>query len=222
MRSTPKRLRGFAIVSAIFILVVLASLGAFIVNISTSQQIGSALDVQGVRAYHAARAGIEWGLYQVQASVGYNFGYTSTNPNTRTCPASPTSFLLPAAPTLAGFTVTVVCSAQPDLLSGTITTSAATAAVTGAGTKFTTELSDGQSFCITDGTSIGTVLSITNDTNLTLTANAGLTTTDVPYTRCGPTVYNITAIACNQPSSGACPNTAPGNLYIERRLDVSF
>lgn len=113
-------MRGFAIVSAIFILVVLAALGAFIVNISTNQQIGSALDVQGVRAYQAARAGMEWGLYQVQATPAYNFSYGpgpgvvgTANPNMRTCPASPTSFV-PAATTLAGFTVTVVCSQSVD------------------------------------------------------------------------------------------------------------
>ncbi len=93
-----KRLRGFAIVSAIFILVVLAALGAFIVNISTNQQIGSALDVQGVRAYQAARAGIEWGLHrQLQAS---------------SCVGA-TSFS-PTASTLSAFTVTVACTATPD------------------------------------------------------------------------------------------------------------
>ena len=104
MRSKPKCLRGFTIVSAIFILVVLAALGAFIVNVSSNQQIGSALDVQGVRAYQAARAGIEWGLWQVQSSNGFDY----TNPDTRICPASPSSFN-PAAPTLSAFTVTVTC-----------------------------------------------------------------------------------------------------------------
>jgi len=111
MRSAAKRIRGFAIVSAIFILVVLAALGAFIVNISTTQQIGSALDVQGVRAYQAARAGIEWGLYQVQSSNGFDYA----NPNTRACPATvTTSFsFAPAATTLSGFTVTIICTRTP-------------------------------------------------------------------------------------------------------------
>ncbi|MCX7156856.1 MAG: pilus assembly PilX N-terminal domain-containing protein [Rhodocyclales bacterium] len=180
MRSTTKRLRGFAIVSAIFILVVLAALGAFIMSISTSQQIGSALDVQGVRAYQAARAGLEWGLYKVQESAAaapaapYNFSYGtpagavgSADPNTRVCPgealptvASTRSFV-PAATTLSGFAVTVVC----------------------------TPVSDGSG---------------------------------------GPRIYSITATACSEPITGwtattvACPNTAPGNLYIERRLEVAF
>ncbi|MBI5922164.1 MAG: pilus assembly PilX N-terminal domain-containing protein [Betaproteobacteria bacterium] len=112
---SPRLLRGFSIVSAIFILVALAALGAFIVNISTNQQIGSALDVQGERAFQAARAGVEWGVYKVQATAAYNFGYTSIDPNTRACPTSPTSFTLPAAATtLAGFTVTVICTATTD------------------------------------------------------------------------------------------------------------
>lgn len=94
--------RGFAIVSAIFILVVLAVLGAFMVNVSTNQQIGSALDVQGVRAYQAARAGIEWGLYQ-QIHNG-------------TCTAA-TNLAL-AATTLSTFTVTVTCSSTVDANDG--------------------------------------------------------------------------------------------------------
>jgi len=56
--------RGFAIVSAIFILVVLAALGGFIATVSTTQHVGSALDVTGARAYQAARAGTEWGVAQ--------------------------------------------------------------------------------------------------------------------------------------------------------------
>lgn len=40
-------------------------LGAALVRISTTQHVGAALDLQGVRAYHAARAGLEWGMYHV-------------------------------------------------------------------------------------------------------------------------------------------------------------
>ncbi len=61
---TPRHLRqsGFAAIAAIFVLVVLAALGAFMVTSSNTQQLTSALDVQGSRAYWAARAGLEWGL----------------------------------------------------------------------------------------------------------------------------------------------------------------
>jgi MSHA biogenesis protein MshP len=57
--------RGIAVVSAIFLLVVLGLLGAMIVAISSAQQLGQARDLAGSSAYFAARAGIEWGAYQV-------------------------------------------------------------------------------------------------------------------------------------------------------------
>ncbi|THC46540.1 agglutinin biogenesis protein MshP [Massilia sp. Mn16-1_5] len=58
-----RRTRGVGIVTAIFLLVVLAGLGVALISVFNSQQQGIALDEQGVRAQQAARAGIEWGLY---------------------------------------------------------------------------------------------------------------------------------------------------------------
>ena len=64
-----KRLRpaqhGFAAIAAIFLVVVLAALGGFMLTFSNTQQLTSAQDVQGSRAYWAARAGLEWGVVQV-------------------------------------------------------------------------------------------------------------------------------------------------------------
>ena len=57
--------RGFTIVTAVFLLVVLSLLGVFIVSVTGLQQSSQQLDVLGVRAYQAARAGIEWGAWQV-------------------------------------------------------------------------------------------------------------------------------------------------------------
>lgn len=54
---------GVAIVTAIFLLVVVAGLAVAVVSLSSSQQTASAQDVQAQRAYHAAKAGIEWALY---------------------------------------------------------------------------------------------------------------------------------------------------------------
>jgi MSHA biogenesis protein MshP len=54
--------RGFAAIAAIFLVVGLASLGAFMLTLSNTQQLTSAQDVQGTRAYWAARAGLEWGI----------------------------------------------------------------------------------------------------------------------------------------------------------------
>jgi MSHA biogenesis protein MshP len=91
---------GFSLVSAIFLLVVLAALGAAMVNISTVHQASSALDVQGARAYQAARAGIEWGLYQQ---------LQSQSPAPGDCFGA-ASFGFPDAPTLRPFTVSVSCT----------------------------------------------------------------------------------------------------------------
>ncbi|MFO1321241.1 MAG: hypothetical protein U1F52_16640 [Burkholderiales bacterium] len=67
-RTSPERRphgRGFALPSAIFLLVILAMLGGFIVSVSGQQSSAQALDVAGMRGYEAARAGIEWGMLQV-------------------------------------------------------------------------------------------------------------------------------------------------------------
>jgi len=45
-------------VSALFILVVLAVLGAALANISMRQQLGSAAEIQAARARQGARAGL--------------------------------------------------------------------------------------------------------------------------------------------------------------------
>ncbi len=60
-----RRCAGFAIVSALFIIVALAALGAFIAVVSGGQQIGSVYDLNGARAYYAARSGGEWGAGRV-------------------------------------------------------------------------------------------------------------------------------------------------------------
>mgnify|MGYP001618190468 CR=1 FL=1 len=69
MTTARKRQRGFGIAAAIFILLVLAVLGAFIVTVSTTQHAGAALDVQGTQTYRAARSGIEWGVYHALKPV---------------------------------------------------------------------------------------------------------------------------------------------------------
>jgi MSHA biogenesis protein MshP len=79
-------------VSAIFLLVVLASLGAFMVQFSTVQSTTSAQDVMGVHAYQAARAGIE-------RAVAETAGGVCTSDDLPTLPGE-----------LAAFTVTVTCT----------------------------------------------------------------------------------------------------------------
>ena len=117
LRYRTGRMRGFSLVTAIFLLVVLAALAAVMVNISTFQQTESAMDVQGVRAEQAARAGLEWGL-QRQISAGLSAGAP--------CQVL-TPFNLPAGTTLSAFTVSVQCSTATGpgtLTSWTITATA--------------------------------------------------------------------------------------------------
>ena len=56
--------RGFGVIAAIFVLVILASLAAAIVRFGVVAQSTGAQAVQSARAMQAARAGTEWGLYQ--------------------------------------------------------------------------------------------------------------------------------------------------------------
>lgn len=54
--------RGFSLVAAIFILVVLALLGTFMLTMSVIERSTSSYAVQGARAYQAAWSGVEWGV----------------------------------------------------------------------------------------------------------------------------------------------------------------
>ena len=91
--------RGFGAIAAIVVLVILAVLAAAIVSLATTQQITVAQDVQSARAWQAARAGNEWGLYQALQNHG-------------SCAAARTLDL--RNPT--GFYVTVRCTVYPQAL----------------------------------------------------------------------------------------------------------
>ena len=105
---------GFALPSAIFLLVILAGLAAFMVTFSSTQSITSAQDVQGARAYHAARSGTEWGLYKVLDPTNATVVApgAATWPN---MPACPDATVLP----IEGFNVTVSCSSSDYTEAGT-------------------------------------------------------------------------------------------------------
>jgi len=103
--SFPRRLRrsaGVGIVTAIFLLVVLAGMGVAAVRIFNAQQAGSSLDLDGARAYQASRAGIEWGLFQQLRNNSCTGG-------------NGTTFAMPLDSTLGNFTITVTCTAIPGL-----------------------------------------------------------------------------------------------------------
>ena len=82
---------GFSLITAIFLLVVVAGLVAYMTNIRVVQQTTLVYGVQGARANLAARSGVEWGIFQsiVNGSC-----------------AGSTSF---ADPAFAGFDIEVRC-----------------------------------------------------------------------------------------------------------------
>ena len=101
------RERGFTLVSAVFLTVVLVALGASLVSISAVQQTTSAQQLQAVRANYAARAGLEWAIGKATAP-GVCAGTTT----------------LPAGTLggqLASFAVTVQCTQTSHDIDGTAT-----------------------------------------------------------------------------------------------------
>jgi MSHA biogenesis protein MshP len=136
------RQRGFSLVSAIFLLVVIAAMGAFAVTLSTNQHQSDAMDVMGKRTYQAARAGIEWGAFQIiQSNVaGTTFAaacQTAAYSSSVTLSGTVFSNYLPVA---------VTCSATSAVEASnvwiyTLTASAATAATVGGSDYFERQLS---------------------------------------------------------------------------------
>lgn len=153
----PEIQRGFSLVAAIFLLVVLALMGALIASVTGMQQASGQLDVSGVRAYQGARAGMEWAAYQV-LDPGNTLNPATCSPVVMpSCPTSPTH-LSSLSGSLSGFTVSVTCTQAAD----------------------------------------------TTESNRNVR------------------VFQVVATACNQPSSGSCPNASPANGYVERRLEATF
>ncbi|MDP2904041.1 MAG: hypothetical protein Q8N96_13210 [Methylovulum sp.] len=87
--------RGFTIVMAIFILVVLGLLGGYMVRLSGVQHATSYYALQGARAYQAAKAGLGWAIAKIST------GGTCTDVNAQT------ALTLPDMP---GFTVILTCT----------------------------------------------------------------------------------------------------------------
>lgn len=101
MNRVPRTESGFVLPTAIFLLVILAALGGYMASLSRTSHLSSALDIQGSRAYQAARTGIEWAAWQVVDPQGLQ-------PSPAPCPASPTALTLTG--TLATFAVEVRCT----------------------------------------------------------------------------------------------------------------
>ncbi len=58
--------RGIGLVGTIFILVVLSSLAAYMVRLSTVQHVTTSMSIQSARAWYAAVSGLEWAVYRIE------------------------------------------------------------------------------------------------------------------------------------------------------------
>src|SRR5690606_39688153 len=85
------RQRGFGLVAALFLILVIAGVIAAMARLAVTQHSTSSLALQQARAYQAARAGLEWGMYRVLVDDA--------------CPASEQF-------NVSGFAVTVACRAD--------------------------------------------------------------------------------------------------------------
>jgi MSHA biogenesis protein MshP len=95
--SAHHRHRGFGVIAAIIVLVILSALAAAIVRFGSVAQTTSAQAVLASRALQAARAGTEWGLYQA-----FKGSWTACSSASQTLDLS----------TDLGFRVTVSCDSR--------------------------------------------------------------------------------------------------------------
>lgn len=89
---------GFTLITALFLLVVVALLSVYMINFSSVQHSTLVYGVQGARAMQGARSGLEWGIYEV----------ITNNNIPPICPGS-TTFSTNGAGSLDAFTIKVEC-----------------------------------------------------------------------------------------------------------------
>lgn len=107
--------RGFSIVSAIFLLVTMTVLGVAMLRFTTGQQHAFVQDLEGSKAYRAARTGIEWGLYRLLRDNDCN----ANAANTAQFSPGPTAL----GGSLAGFSVVVNCTSAGPFVEAGVPTS---------------------------------------------------------------------------------------------------
>jgi hypothetical protein len=212
-RPPPRRARqgGLSLVTAIFLVVVLSGLAGAIVNIFISQQTSSSQDVLGVRAYQAARTGIEWGLYKQLRQDS--------------CIAAPTAVAMPAGTTLSNFTVIVTCTRMVDAgPNGATRTGVATTV-----TDFTLTVADTTGMMegmrvYGPGIAPGTLIrSIDSAIALTMTSSALNNAVGVAINYYSPLdQFRLVSTACNIPTGGGCSNVGASADYVQRVMQVQF
>ncbi|MBL4606301.1 MAG: hypothetical protein JKY01_00515 [Pseudomonadales bacterium] len=93
--------KGFALPMVIFFLVIVSGIVTMMAKLSANQAGSTALSIQSARAYYAAKSGVEWAAYQIDAN-----------------PTWCSSGSLNLTGGLNGFTVSVSCSALNTYVEG--------------------------------------------------------------------------------------------------------
>ena len=86
--------KGINLISAIFLLVIIAGIGIFMFNIGNVQRQTSAFSIMSSRALYAAESGVQWGIHAVL--------------QTNDCSAFPDTFNISDG-VITQFSVTVTC-----------------------------------------------------------------------------------------------------------------
>lgn len=94
-----RRTEGFALMLAVFLIVTLSAVAAYVLTIQTGQAEAVTQDEQSARAYLAARTGLEVAAYQVLRGSAACGAVNQT---------------LPLGQGLAGFAVTVQCTSTSE------------------------------------------------------------------------------------------------------------
>ena len=96
-----KKQAGISLVSALFIIVVLALMGGYMLKLSSVQHLSTGLSAKGMRAHFAAVSALEWATWLASNSQADHDSICSN-------PATTTNFQFTSG-TLAGFNITVTC-----------------------------------------------------------------------------------------------------------------
>lgn len=93
---------GISVIAGIFLLLLMAVLAAVMANLVSTSHVNMAADIGGARAYQAARAGAEWGMFQLDPNA-----QSATLPD-----------CVDGTPAIPGYAVAVTCAAQDYTESG--------------------------------------------------------------------------------------------------------
>lgn len=108
-----RKQHGFSLVAAIFLLVVLSALGAYMVTIGGTNRATTNASIQGARVYQAARSGMEWAIFLIDNATSQALADTACDAN-----INANSFSLNVSG-LNGFTINTTCSRTTHSQGGT-------------------------------------------------------------------------------------------------------